>query len=331
MTRPNAQPLPASAAHETLPLAVELLGQKLVLWRDGAGVAHAWRDRCPHRGAALSLGQVVRFRSGAAALQCAYHGWCFDAVARCVQVPAQPNWQPPATHSAQVVGCCERFGLIWVNLTADAAISTPLDDLAWPADGALTQALAGPYAVDASAPRLVENFLDMAHFGFVHAGYLGDAAHVQMPAYDVEEHETGVVVPDARVWQPQAFSDDGGSAQGGWVRYRYEVRAPYTVTLEKLGESAHERLCIAMLNCPLDDARTRVWFVIASSGLNQTPEQMIDFQNTIFAQDKPIVESQSPKPLPLDGRELHGPSDRVSAAYRRYLLKTDVRCGVIRP
>ena len=30
------------------PLAVALLGQRLVLWRDGAGALHAFADRCPH-------------------------------------------------------------------------------------------------------------------------------------------------------------------------------------------------------------------------------------------------------------------------------------------
>ena len=41
------------------PVAVRLLGENLVLWRDDAKVVHAWPDRCPHRGAQLSLGRVV--------------------------------------------------------------------------------------------------------------------------------------------------------------------------------------------------------------------------------------------------------------------------------
>ena len=52
------------------PVAVELLGQSLVLWREPAheaatGQVHAWADRCPHRGAKLSLGRVLNHLHGA--------------------------------------------------------------------------------------------------------------------------------------------------------------------------------------------------------------------------------------------------------------------------
>ena len=51
------------------PLAATLLERDLVLWRDATGTVHAWADQCPHRGARLSIGQVVDGR-----LECAYHG-----------------------------------------------------------------------------------------------------------------------------------------------------------------------------------------------------------------------------------------------------------------
>ena len=41
------------------PLAATLLERDLVLWRDATGTVHAWADQCPHRGARLSIGQVV--------------------------------------------------------------------------------------------------------------------------------------------------------------------------------------------------------------------------------------------------------------------------------
>ncbi len=40
------------------PLAVTLLGQPLVLWRDASGQPVLMKDQCPHRGAQLSLGRV---------------------------------------------------------------------------------------------------------------------------------------------------------------------------------------------------------------------------------------------------------------------------------
>jgi phenylpropionate dioxygenase-like ring-hydroxylating dioxygenase large terminal subunit len=56
--------------------------------------------------------------------------------------------------------------------------------------------------------------------------------------------------------------------------------------------------------------------------------QMRAFQDAIFAQDLPILESQRPKQLPLDPRaELHCAADKASAAYRRYLKRIGIRCG----
>ena len=49
---------PVGYAHEfaDTPRRVRLLGENIAIWRDSAGVAHALRDLCIHRGTALSLG-----------------------------------------------------------------------------------------------------------------------------------------------------------------------------------------------------------------------------------------------------------------------------------
>ena len=53
-----------------------------------------------------------------------------------------------------------------------------------------------------------------------------------------------------------------------------------------------------------------------------------DFQHTIFMQDKPVLESQSPKCVPLDPRqELHTVADRASSAYRRFLKQSSITFG----
>ena len=59
--------------------------------------------------------------------------------------------------------------------------------------------------------------------------------------------------------------------------------------------------------------------------------RLIDFQNTIFGQDQPVLESQRPKRLPLaPDAEVHSAADRMSAAYRRFLLGAGIQWGVIR-
>ena len=68
------------------PFGTKLLGQKLVLWRDGAGKIRCLEDFCPHRGAPLSYGEV---HDGHVA--CRYHGVVVDGEGVVQRVPAMPE------------------------------------------------------------------------------------------------------------------------------------------------------------------------------------------------------------------------------------------------
>ena len=158
-------PVAALADVQAQPVAVQLLDQSLVLWRDEAGAVHAWADQCPHRGARLSLGRVCAGR-----LECPYHGWQFAPSGQCVRVPALPDFVPPAGHAARVFAVQVWCELVWVCLQPGALGSSgtqnDLESSAVPAVQALPQFEAeadarlrkincGPYDVATSAPRIV--------------------------------------------------------------------------------------------------------------------------------------------------------------------------------
>lgn len=323
--RTHWHPVASADAVGARPLAARLLGDDLVLWRDDAGVVHAWPDRCPHRGAKLSLGRVEGGR-----LECPYHGWQFEASGRCVRVPAVPAFTPPATHCVRTFDTREAYGLVWVRLGEGA------DDLpafAAEADARLRKLHCGPYVVETSAPRIVENFLDMAHFAFVHEGWLGERGASAIDDYRVEETPTGLRATQCKAWQPQSNLHSTGPAQ---VEYTYEVNAPYTAVLTKIPEPGTVavpdwRESIALFLCPVDAERSIAWFRLAVADFDSPDEKLRAFQDTIFRQDQPVLESQGPKRLPLDPRaELHSPADRASSAYRRYLSRLGITFGVLR-
>jgi len=305
------------------PLSVQLLERQLVLWRDASGAVQAFADQCPHRGARLSLGRVVNGR-----LECPYHGWQFAGSGHCEHVPALPSFTPPSTHCARRFECCEQHGLVWVRLAEGTA--------ALPAFGAeedahLRKLNCGPYDVAASAPRIIENFLDMSHFGFVHEGWLGSRDATAIDDYRVESTATGLLATGCKAWQPQSNLHSTAAAQ---VEYTYEVTAPYAAVLTKVPE-AHTtavqgwRESIGLFICPLTPETSRVWFRLAVADFDSPDEKLQAFQHTIFTQDQPVLESQRPKRLPLDVRaELHTAADKASSAYRRFLAKTGITFGV---
>lgn len=65
---------------------------------DGAAAQH--RCRCPHRAAALSQGVLTP----EGLLQCAYHGWAFDGIGACRDIPQLPagSSPPPAPLAVQL-------------------------------------------------------------------------------------------------------------------------------------------------------------------------------------------------------------------------------------
>jgi hypothetical protein len=57
--------------------------------------------------------------------------------------------------------------------------------------------------------------------------------------------------------------------------------------------------------------------------------KVLSFQDTIFLQDKPVLEPQRPRLLPLQaGSESHVAVDKGSVAYRRFLQQQGITFGV---
>ena len=321
-------PVASLEALSEAPLAVTLLDEPLVLWKDNHGTVRAFADRCPHRGARLSLGCV---RAGV--LECPYHGWQFDGAGQVVHVPALPAFQPPATHRAASHDVQLRHGLVWVRLHADAGDAAPLPAFAAEDDTRLRKTLCGPYEVATSAPRIVENFLDMSHFGFVHEGWLGAREHAAFHDHAVQATPSGFLATGCRAWQPQSSVHAQGGAD---VDYTYEVNAPYTAVLTKVPDGATVQIegfreAIALFICPVSPEHSRVWFRLAMNDFTSPDSKLQAFQDTIFSQDKPVLESQQPRRLPISDtapvRELHSAADRSSAAYRRYLRERGITFG----
>jgi phenylpropionate dioxygenase-like ring-hydroxylating dioxygenase large terminal subunit len=304
----------AEAVTEAKPLAARLLGEDLVLWRAG-GQALAWQDLCIHRGTRLSLGRIDGQR-----LECPYHGWTYGADGRCVHIPAHPEQAPPGKARVKTYLTREQYGMVWVCLGQPAQEPPPFPE--WD-DPAFRKIFCGPYALRAAGPRIVENFLDVGHFPFVHEGILGDRARPEIEDYEAHSGPEGVVARGVRIYQPNGY----GVGQGGTVSYTYKVFRPLTAYFVK--ESDGPRLAIILLITPHDALESTVWMWEA---LNYSPEvpdaELRAFQDEIFGQDRPIVQSQRPELLPLDLQaELHLKSDRLAIAYRMWLRELGLTFG----
>jgi len=293
------------------PIAVRLLDEDVVLWRAGDEL-HAWRDLCVHRGTRLSLGHIV----DGVRLECPYHGWTYGTDGRCIYMPAHPEQTPPAKARVTAYRTATAYGVVWVSLGSGEA-ALPRFELM--EDGAHQVLLAGPYRVRASGPRIVENFLDVGHFPFVHEGILGDRKRPEIQDYEAAVSPDGVLATGVKVFQPDPYA----TGQGSVVTYTYRVHRPLSASFIKHGDHSFGMLLSVTPHSAIDCS---AWMWMA---MNYEPDtDMIGFQDRIFAQDQPILESQRPELLPLDLQaELHLRSDRTAIAYRRWLKELGVRTG----
>lgn len=305
------------------PLARRLMGRDLVLWRAGSEV-HCWLDLCVHRGAKLSLGVIQPDSPGSSSgecLVCPYHGWRYAPSGQCVSIPAQPGLTPPAKAHAQTFQVQERYGAIWVCFGEPSADlpKFPIAD-----EPGFRVLLAGPYRFRALGPRLIENLLDVAHLGIVHAGLLGDPERSEIEDYEVGMGPNGPEAKEIRIWQP----NPDGTGTGALVSYHYEVQGPLTANFVKLHGS--QRLGILAQVAPVDGEFSEMRMVMALNYGHEIPDaDLVAFQDHVAGQDRAIVESQRPELLPLDLQaELHLRSDRMAIAYRKWLREIGFKYGV---
>jgi phenylpropionate dioxygenase-like ring-hydroxylating dioxygenase large terminal subunit len=96
------------------PHPLTLCGERIVLVRDGDGMAYALHDRCPHRGVPLSQGRCVF----PGMLTCAYHGWTYDLQTGDLVAALTDGPDSPIVGKASVRVATypveERAGLVWV-------------------------------------------------------------------------------------------------------------------------------------------------------------------------------------------------------------------------
>ncbi|XP_050216389.1 protein TIC 55, chloroplastic [Mercurialis annua] len=146
------------------PLGLTVFDKQIVLYKDGDGLLRCFQDRCPHRLAKLSEGQLIDGR-----LECLYHGWQFEGEGKCVKIPQLPeNASIPRSACAKTYEVRESQGVVWVWMSQKNPPN--VDKLPW------FENFARPGFQDTSTIHelpydhsiLLENLMDPAHIPISH-------------------------------------------------------------------------------------------------------------------------------------------------------------------
>ena len=316
-------PVAFSADVQDKPVAARLLDVNLVLYRTVDGVAAA-KDICVHRGAALSLGWLDDQKKN---IVCPFHGLHYDVNGRCTKIPslAEDQQRIPSRLCTMAYQVQERYGLIWVCMKKEAV--APLPDwshMETRGEGWTTVHM--PQGVwHASAARHVENFMDVAHFSWVHVRTFGNRKHPHIPNYEVKRKDNALAIslPYPEVTGIRLNGNEDEISRN--VVYDKEVSYPFSCDLlcRFRREDGEEDLTeIFDVASPVSTKETAIFQIIQTNVRNARPEDMMKYQMLVNSEDIPLVESQKPEQIPLNmAAEIHIPADKLSIQYRRDLVE----------
>mgnify|MGYP000196264173 FL=1 len=164
---------------------VQLLGEKLLAFRNSDGRACLIDEFCSHRGVSLYFG-----RNEENGIRCAYHGVKFDGDGKCVDVPSSP--QACARMHIKAYPCVERGGIVWTYMG-------PADKM--PAPPELEWCTLPPEHVFVSKRlqycnylQAMEGGIDTAHVSYVHRYEVdSDPMHQGVKALDYIKADGNVI------------------------------------------------------------------------------------------------------------------------------------------
>ncbi|MCC5638132.1 Rieske 2Fe-2S domain-containing protein [Nostoc sp. CHAB 5844] len=156
------------------PYKFSLYEEPLVLFRNQDGKLGCLTDRCSHRAARLSDGQIIDGR-----IECLYHGWQFGTDGKCLHIPQLPeDAKIPTNACIKSFPVVERQGIVWMW----AGEEKPVEDLI-PTIAELDkpEVFCTDYTRDLPYDQtyFIENVIDPAHVYISHDGIVGKRENAQ--------------------------------------------------------------------------------------------------------------------------------------------------------
>ena len=243
---------------------VRLLGEDLVVFKDGLGRYGLLAERCSHRSASLCYGRIDND-----GLRCPYHGWKYDVTGKCLDQPAEPpgsTYKDSIQHAAYPVQ--EAGGVLFGYLGPAPAPLLPRYDVLAREDW-VRRVEVHP-VLDCNWLQPMENAVDPAHLYWLH-GYTGGApTTTRDEGNEYERFEYGIykshIGEDRTEVHPLVFPN----------------------ILREPGHVAHFRI-------PVDDTHSKVIYIL----YNPTPDgSPADQQDVPYQYIGPIKEAYDDQGAP---------------------------------
>jgi phenylpropionate dioxygenase-like ring-hydroxylating dioxygenase large terminal subunit len=338
-----------------VPHRTRVLGEDLIVFRDGQGRPGVVFERCAHRGSSLYYGRIEED-----GIRCCYHGWKYDVQGHCLEQACEPGrglrrdvarqpWYPVE----------ERYGLVFVYMGPPDRkpalpryeVLEPLEEgeqyyAGWP--------VPGPTAVtgllqDFNYLQIFENAIDPVHVNWLHSQHSGYQFLGTGTAGFPENFYDPYTLDDKITYDRTEYgakyrvlfldkAENGGRPERVWSG---EVYLPNVLVLPdfvKLAPDARPDLLVWFV--PSDDTHHRLIFstrsrdperanrfTVSIKQNGKDPWELTEEERQRFPGDGEAQGSQGP--ITLHSEETLGTTDRGVVMLRRLLkaMVDDVAAG----
>lgn len=271
-----------------------LLDTPVLLYRTEDGTPIALENRCPHRGAPLTLGCLK-----GDSVQCGYHGFRFGPDGACIEVPSMKN--PPAAASVRSFPIIEQSPFIWIYLGDPEKRSEvpPPPPLEWTNDAQFAL-VAGRMEIAANYMLLKENVLDLTHFGYVHAASFKITDWVNPPTFSSDADTASYRQTFTASPLPPLFADALGVPAGSpFDRDNYgsflspALQVAAVDFKEPTDDKVVGRFRISHATTPIDGTSMHYFWLLGRDH-GTSPDQLAELERMTkigFAEDETMIEA----------------------------------------
>jgi phthalate 4,5-dioxygenase oxygenase subunit len=182
------------------PVRVQLLGEKLIAFRDSEGRIGIIDEFCAHRGVSLWFG-----RNEECGIRCPYHGWKYDVSGQCTELPSEPDESGLRQRiKLKSYPAVEAGGVIWTYM-GPPELQPASPSLEW-VEVPEERRYASKRLQECNYLQAMEGGIDSSHVSFLHSGALhkdplfkgsrGNEYNLndRMPHFEVAEYEGGLLI-----------------------------------------------------------------------------------------------------------------------------------------
>ncbi|MGA2394328.1 MAG: Rieske 2Fe-2S domain-containing protein [Candidatus Lustribacter sp.] len=254
---------PASEITPEQPLRqIRILGEDLVVYRDGSGRYGLVPEQCPHRGASLAYGFIEED-----GIRCPYHGWKFDTSGACVEQPFEPHpeklmklaCRPP--YAVQALA-----GLLWGYMGPLPAPLLPRWEMLVSDQG--TRSIVVLPLHECNWLQAQENSVDPVHTYYLHAQTL-----LRQPE-EVRSENAGAIAYFARPITEYDFELEHHPAWTGIRKVRHyggdnpQIEHGHPAVFPNILVAPQSGAMVMHFRVPVDDTHTRIFWVEFTASKN---------------------------------------------------------------